>query len=180
MGLHKLDFLSDSPQVFIFQQNSNKTNLGGILSLIYLIVFLILALYYISIYILEDNYSVQYLFYEQMRTRNEVEKMMNDERYNPLFDINIKLFDGPWDDSRTPDDRFVVMDYISKSVFQYGIQRKTFSEVYYLILYDCLNNTKENCIIDKNLLYNNYLTFVLHYNGYILYHQNKASPLYRS
>ena len=179
MGLHKLDFLSDSPQVFIFQQNSNKTNLGGILSLIYLIVFLILALYYISIYILEDNYSVQYLFYEQMRTRNEEEKMLNDERYNPLFDINIKLFDGPWDDSRTPDDRFVVMDYISKSVFQYGIQRKTFSEVYYLILYDCLNNTKENCIIDKNLLYNNYLTFVLHYNGYILDHQNKASPLYR-
>lgn len=72
------------------------------------------------------------------------------------------------------------MDYISKSVFQYGIQRKTFSEVYYLILYDCLNNTKENCIIDKNLLYNNYLTFVLHYNGYILDHQNKASPLYQS
>ena len=177
MGLHKLDFLSDSPQVFIFQQNSNKTNLGGVLSLIYLIVFLILALYYISIYILEDNYSVQYLFYEQMRTRNEVEKMMNDERYNPLFDINIQLFDGPWDDSRKPDDRFVIMD--SHSVFQYGVQRKTFSEVYYLILYDCLNNTKENCIIDKNLLYNNYLTFVLHYNGYILDHQNKASPLYR-
>ena len=115
-----------------------------------------------------------------MRTRNEVEKMMNDERYNPLFDINIALFDGPWDDSRKPDARFVVMDYISKSVFQYGIQRKAFSEVYYLILYDCLNNTEENCIIDKNLLYNNYLTFVLHYNGYILDHQNKASPLYRS
>ena len=180
MGLHKLDFLSASPQGFIFQQNSNKTNLGGVLSLIYLIIFLILALYYISIYILEDNYSVQYLFYEQMLTGDEQKKLMNDDRYNPSFDMQIYLFDGPWRDFRKPDNRFVVMDGVSHSVFQYGAQSKKFSEVYYLILYDCLNNTKENCTIDEKLLYNKYLTFMLKYNGYILDHQNKSSPLYKS
>ena len=41
MGLHRLDFFSNSPKNFIFQNASNKTNLGGVLTLIYIIFFLV-------------------------------------------------------------------------------------------------------------------------------------------
>ena len=58
-------------------------------------------------------------------------------------------------------------------------QIKNFSYFKYIIAYDCLNKTKENCTIDKNILKNGYLTFLIHYNGFILDHQNKTSPLYK-
>ena len=181
MGLHKLDFLSPSPKTFIFHQNSNKTNLGGVLSLIYLLIFIILFIYYISLYALEDNYSIEFLFFEKFLGRKEYIKMMNDERYNPLFDIKVYLFDGPWDENLEPDNRFVVIDADSPTHpnFHFLFQRKRFSEVSYIIAYDCLNNTKENCTIDKNLLTNEYLTFLFRYNGFVFDHQNKSSPLYK-
>ena len=62
MGLNKLDFLSPPPKAFIFQENSNKTNFGGVFSLIYFLIFIILSIYYLSLYILDDNYSLEYFF----------------------------------------------------------------------------------------------------------------------
>jgi hypothetical protein len=181
MGLHKLDFLSPSPKSFTFQQNSNKTNLGGVLSLIYLLVFIILFIYYISIFIMDDNYSIEYTFYEKILQREERNKKMNDERYNPLFDMSVYLFDGPWDEILSPDKRFVVIDASNPThpIFNYAFQKKRFSNLEYIVAYDCLNKTKENCTIDQKLLKNEYLTFMLGYNGFILDHQNKTSPLYR-
>ncbi len=69
MGLHAIDFLSNQPRNFIFQKTSNKTNLGGILSLIYLIVFLIIAVSYFAFYALKDNYSIEYLQNEKAPTK---------------------------------------------------------------------------------------------------------------
>ena len=68
MGFHAIDFLSDQPRNFIFQKTSNKTNLGGILSLIYLIVFLIIAVSYFVFYALKDNYSIEYLLNQRTIT----------------------------------------------------------------------------------------------------------------
>ena len=179
MGLNKLDFLSPSPKGFIFQQNSNKTNLGGVLFLIYLLLFFILFIYYISLYALDDNYSIEYLFFENILDRKAYIKRMNDERYNPLFNTYAYLFDGPL----YPDNRFVVIDLSSSShpIFHYPFfQEKRFSNFKYIVAYDCLNNTKENCTIDKNISKNGYLSFLIRYNGFVFDHQNKTSPLYRT
>lgn len=94
MGLNNLDFLSPSPKAFIFQENSNKTNFGGVFSLIYFLIFIILSIYYLSLYILDDNYSLEYFFYEKILDTKQYIKKINDERYNPLFNMNVYLIDG--------------------------------------------------------------------------------------
>ena len=130
---------------------------------------------------MDDNYSIEYTFYEKILQREEQNKKMNDERYNPLFDMSVYLFDGPWDEMLSPDNRFVVIDTSNPThpIFNYAFQKKRFSNLEYIVAYDCLNKTKENCTIDQKLLKNGYLTFMLGYNGFILDHQNKTSPLYR-
>ena len=43
--MRKIDFLSQSPNGFIFQKESNKTTFGGALSAIYLILIFFIFLY---------------------------------------------------------------------------------------------------------------------------------------
>ena len=45
-----LDFIIDSPRTYIFQKKTNKTNLGGVLTFIYLIILLLIIIAYIYDY----------------------------------------------------------------------------------------------------------------------------------
>ena len=63
MGLHFLDFLSQSPEAFIFNKASNKTNFGGFFMILYVIAFLVIFLYYILDYASQENYSIDYSYY---------------------------------------------------------------------------------------------------------------------
>ena len=45
--MKKLDFISGAPKTFIFQQDSNKTNLGGLLTILFIIAMLIIIYSYI-------------------------------------------------------------------------------------------------------------------------------------
>ena len=47
MRLNFLDILSDSPKNFIFKKEANKTNFGGFLTIIFLLVFLLFTILYI-------------------------------------------------------------------------------------------------------------------------------------
>ena len=49
--MNALDFISESPRNYIFHKSSNKTNLGGILTLIYLIIFIIIIFVYFVNYL---------------------------------------------------------------------------------------------------------------------------------
>ena len=87
MGLHRLDFFSNSPKNFIFQNTSNKTNLGGVLTLIYIILFIGIIVYYIIDYILKDDYSVEYSYNEEVLDNKEQSERINDEKYNKYLDF---------------------------------------------------------------------------------------------
>ena len=58
--MQKLDFLSGAPKTFIFEKSSNKTNLGGVFTLIYLIIVLIISLAYIVDYEANPKYEAQF------------------------------------------------------------------------------------------------------------------------
>lgn len=152
--MHKLDFLSSSPHSFIFHQNSNKTNFGGVLSLIYLIVVLIIAAFYLVFYLIEDNYTVEYLYHEKILTQEENEKMKNNPKYNPTFKFDIGLFDGSFTNGKLAEDRFIIKDgtisnFTNATVDNMGSYHKKITEVDWYIFYDCLNETNETCKIDE-------------------------------
>ena len=58
-----LDFFSESPKVYIFKKETNKTKFGGFLFLIFIIVMIIISLAYILDYALNNSYKVEYTRY---------------------------------------------------------------------------------------------------------------------
>ena len=94
--MNALDFLSQSPQNFIFHNSANKTNLGGILSLIYLIIIIIISLYYFAHYIINDKYKTGYFFFYHpngnYNNPHEREPIISDELL-PNFNFIFKFHD---------------------------------------------------------------------------------------
>ena len=84
--MHFLDFLSGSPKIFIFQQETAKTNLGGILFLIYIIIMLSISLAYIIDYAINDKYTYEIKNIDNT-TNNEI-LLINGIDYNPLKKLN--------------------------------------------------------------------------------------------
>ena len=58
--MRKLDFISGTPKISIFREEANKTNLGGTLYLIYLIILALLATIYIFNYFSQEKYEFTY------------------------------------------------------------------------------------------------------------------------
>ena len=90
--MYNFDFLSSAPRNFIFQKNTNKTNFGGFLSVIYFIIFLIVSIYYLLSYYNEDNYSIQYLFHEKILSFEEYYERIQSNKYNPNFLFDVFIF----------------------------------------------------------------------------------------
>ena len=65
MGITRMDILSNAPQNFIFHNKSNQTNFGGILSLIFFIIALVIIIFYLINYFAEDDFSIQYSYYQK-------------------------------------------------------------------------------------------------------------------
>ena len=53
--MHRFDFISGAPKTFIFQKDSNKTNLGGLLTLIFIIIIILMINSYLYGYIANIN-----------------------------------------------------------------------------------------------------------------------------
>ena len=91
-----LDFLSSSPKNFIFQKQSNKTNLGGILSLIYLIIFLMISTLYITSYAINDKYNIEYFLShhaESVYDKESDREIILPEESIPYFNLEFRLVD---------------------------------------------------------------------------------------
>lgn len=175
--MRKLDILSSAPQNFIFRNNSNKTNFGGVLSLIYLIIVLIIGAYFLVFYFLKDNYSIEYLYFQDSSMLNEQKwnDKKNDPRYNPTFHFNVSLIEN---DRIQQNKRFIIKDIsLNRTVENSVVHEKKITEVNYRILYDCLNDT--TCQIDKNKIKIESLFLQFQYDGYVFDHQNTTSPFYK-
>ena len=83
--MHFLDFLSSSPKFFIFQKETAKTNFGGILFLIYIIVMISISLAYIVNYAVNDKYTYEIKIIDNT-TNNEPINIFSEE--SPLEILN--------------------------------------------------------------------------------------------
>ena len=86
--MHSLDFLSQSPHLFIFRRSSNKTNLGGVLFFIQIILCLTIFLYYLLDYIKNNKYEIEYTFYYNDTNYDDYDDMLKNDTLNP------KLYHG--------------------------------------------------------------------------------------
>ena len=92
--MHPLDFISQSPHLFIFNREANKTNFGGILFIIYIVICLGIFLYYLLNYIKNNKYEIQYTLNYNKTLSRDAEAIFKNDSLNPLLRIDIYLHNG--------------------------------------------------------------------------------------
>ena len=172
MGLHRLDFFSNSPKNFIFHNTSNKTNLGGVLTLIYIILFIGIIVYYYIEYKLKEDYSVEYSYYEEVLDNEQISNRYNDEKYNEYLDFIFR-----------PMRKGKKRSYLYQRIILINITTNQTIPVDNII-YARISDIKMYLAIDENYYDDDYFNkydFYLEtfYQGYVLDHQNESIPLHK-
>ena len=174
--MHPLDFISDSPNLFILHKESNKTNFGGVLFLLYIITMIIIIIYYSINYSNNNNkFTIQSLYHFNPKSEEEIEATNKDERFNQ----NISFFVNLSFNEEFLDKRFKLYNLHEKKEINresdFSIKTNDFD---LLLYYQC---EEENCTdyyknFDNN---NNKFQLVLIYDGFSLDHQNEDEPIQR-
>ena len=178
MRMISFDFLSSSPHNFIFQRRANRTNFGGVLSLLYLVVFLIISSFYLVKYFNEDNYTIQYLYHERFIPEKEILKRVESDRYNPKIHFCPSII---VDAEKEIADRFKIRRYnniLNSEVNLTQCLDYRMTQIDWLLVYDCLDANYTECTIDTEKVKSDPAINV-DYNGLFLLHQNKTAPIYR-
>ena len=142
--MHKFDFLSGAPKTFIFGKSSNKTNLGGVFTLIYLIIVLIISLAYIVDYELNPKYEAQlsskHFFITDIDYFDNKEK---DEKLNPKLSFHIDFESDSIEKSE-----FIIYqgitvgDELERRKIEFGKEYKSFSNDFnFFFGYKCKNTS---------------------------------------
>ena len=172
MGLHRLDFLSNAPKNFIFQNSSNKTNFGGFLALAYIIIVLIIFTFYLIYYLSEEYFTVQNIHYQKYSDDSETIKRENNIKLNPFFDFYFSM--GIYDDILLND--FIFVNQTNWQLIpKFNKINVRASDVKIAILYKCIETDIECQIPEK---YEN-IYFATLYHGFVLDHQNDDSALHK-
>ena len=164
--MRAIDFLSDSPRSFIFNQKQNKNSFGGILSLIFLIIVLIISILYLVNYFINDKYVVEYGFFQDILDKNKTNELVNSEKYNPEIGIGFKVEDE--NQKYIDDDRILLLDENNQSL-PIGFKTRV-SKLNYTLLHKCED---KNCSNFKE----KFLKLNLIFTGFKLDHQGET-PLY--
>ena len=182
--LKKLDFLNESPQIYIFNEKSNKTLFGGVIFIIFIIIMILISLLYFYDYIKNEKYEIEYSrFYSPISP--EQQKLKNaDPLLNPI--LNFTLNGKRYIKNTYNESKFAFYDKKSKS-FIYNVDsmsiNKNVSSFELELLYRCQNITDEICPLrekDKNISdFGEFFGFDFAYPSFILNHSKSGEPFIR-
>ena len=166
-----------------FQQYSNKTHLGGILTIIYVIITITICTYYFFEFkntYLKDSYTIQSYTKFNKKTIENMEKD-NEEQYNQIINLTL-IFNESETDFITLDRLFIFAKNTNKpypNSFPISFINSTnsFPELY--LAYKCDENDCKDYDQNLNIASETYFQFSLIYDGFTLDHQNKDKPLQR-
>ena len=140
--MKKLDFISKSPNFYIFKEGANKTHLGGFLFLVYIIIIVLLAIVYFYDYFSNDKYKFTYSLdqvnNESSFLKNEQIQSMISKEYN----IIVRLAKDEPEYLLIDNNNFIVVDFdkLSRKV---RAEKKS-------ILNSTEDSNNDECIIKQN------------------------------
>ena len=181
--MHPLDIISNSPNLYILRKESNKTNFGGFLFLIYLIIIITIFVYYIIDYTKNDKYIIQSFNHFNIKSDKEEEERNKNDFYNPT--INFTLNTGAFSNGTFCNLHFTNMKIYDKKkekFIEFGTKFSSkINDFDIFLLYECDNlNCSDYSKRLKNLrekydISSYYLYFA--YDGFTLDHQNENKPI---
>ena len=198
-----IDFISVAPHLCIFKAGANKTNLGGVLFLIYIILLIFFAIIYFYDYFTKENYSYNYTL---VKNNTKIEKQAN-EMIQKNFDFYFHLTKDDINWSIDLSDNFLIIDFnkllekietgedydeeddftiinTSKNskeeciIKQDDKYSRNLDKFHIIVLYKCNGTSETDCFIrDEDKI--EYDSYKLHfgYRGYSYEHQNPENPL---
>jgi len=181
--MHPLDIISNSPNLYILRKESNKTNFGGFLFLIYLIIIITIFVYYIIDYTKNDKYIIQSFNHYNIKTKEEKEERNKNDFYNPTINFTLSTsvyFDGYFFNL------LQIYDNKKEKFIEKGSKFSTkINDFDIIIIYEC-NNL--NCSDYLELLEHlrddefdipSYYLYIA-YDGFTLDHQNENKPIIKT
>ena len=178
--MHCFDFLSDSPRIFIFDRETNKTNFGGVLFLLYIIVMVLISLAYILDYALNEKYTIDATtYYNYTDNKDEIEKLNDIEEFNPYLELEINTKDSNITVYDRRKFKLLEKNYIDErgnSIIKY---REKVGNISLVILWPC--GEDRNCSSYDEFFKHNYKSDIylinITYPGYKIEHSNDP-PIY--
>jgi len=162
-----LDFFSESPKVYIFQKETNKTKFGGFLFIIFIIIMIIISLAYILDYALNNSYKVEYTRYFNSSLLLENKKRFKEMDKEISFKFNIR--NHKYESITEAKDEFILF-FRDVPINQNEFAKSKLSLFQLKIYFKCPD---EECK-PKTSVEHYYLE--IEYNGFELYHQNDTEP----
>ena len=174
--MHPLDFISEAPNLFIFQRESNKTNFGGFLFFIYLIIIIFICIYYIIDYKKSNKYVIQSFSHFNFRNEEKIRERNKDILYNPYITFKLDLSSYIYDEDFLVN-KFKLFNAHNNSFLNRNTSfTERVSDFDLEIYYECESpNCSDFDELLKNFSSNFYLN--LEYDGFYLDHQNKVNPI---
>ena len=146
--MHPLDIFSDSPKLFIFQKQTNKTNFGGILTLIFSLIMIFISLLYFLDYNDLNDYSIEYSHISNLTLDKDIPNLNSNPDYNPNFTFTLEITNN---NGEPLSERFFIYDFAIKRFLDrsknYTIINRRISDFHIKILYYCENES--NCILKE-------------------------------
>ena len=113
--MQKLDFLSQPPQIFIFQQNANKTTFGGVIFTLFILFMIFISLIYIFDFILNDKFEIKYSRYYSPITSEKRQLLDSNPELNPKLSF---YFDGSYYIKNNYSSNFAFYDKTSDKYYE--------------------------------------------------------------
>ena len=143
--LHKIDFLSTSPENYIFNDKKNKTSCGGILFLLIIIATLLYAIDSSFNFFLNEKYDIESYIIQRVPYQEEVNQLNNDPKYNPRmnFAVGLYIYQG----RRSLSNNFQIYDLKNKEFIKRNtVYNGTANNISFMLIYLCKN---KSCNIDE-------------------------------
>ena len=118
--MNAIDFFKLPPQYSIFQKEKNKTQYGGVLFLIYLIIMFFISLAYILDYAVNEKFEIEYYMVNTFFSKKNVAQIARgnfDHDVNPEADFKIYIrINYELEPYETPEQN-VIIEEIEKNLF---------------------------------------------------------------
>jgi len=118
------DFLTEPPNIFIFNKIKNKNNFGGLLFLLYIFVMILIALVYILDYAENDKFIYESMYVDNKTDTDDfdydiIDSIINDDELTPYLNLTLRIYFeafGVYDNNKQ---KFLELDH--RDAYQYSI-----------------------------------------------------------
>ena len=169
-----MDFLTTSPNAFIFQKKIDKTSFGGALFSFYILIMAFISLTYIYDYAVNDKYIIDAMTNINTTYVEKDPSLNTDDNLNPYADFNVTIsgdaiIDGQFVLKTDMFGDVITADYNIDDAPIFNLHRMRVDHLYFMVALDC--GIDEECSsYFEDIDPSTFFVVSINYTGYKFHH----------